>query len=50
MGKHKNVKRWEKYDEDGDLDGDQCPRCGAILADHDNRKTCGNCGYTQIKK
>jgi ribosomal protein S27AE len=24
-----------------------CPRCSAHLAVHDDRKTCGNCGYTK---
>ncbi|MEA1992966.1 MAG: 30S ribosomal protein S27ae [Euryarchaeota archaeon] len=29
-----------------------CPRCGAgvFLADHENRLTCGKCGYTEFKK
>lgn len=29
-----------------------CPRCGpgVFLAEHDNRYSCGNCGYTEIKK
>ncbi len=28
-----------------------CPRCGAgvFLADHDNRYSCGKCGYTEFK-
>jgi len=26
----------------------ECPRCGRgyFMAEHDNRLTCGNCGYT----
>lgn len=29
-----------------------CPRCGpgVFLAEHENRYSCGNCGYTEIKK
>ncbi len=28
-----------------------CPKCGAgvFLAEHQNRQTCGNCGFTQMK-
>ncbi len=29
-----------------------CPRCGpgVFLAEHENRVTCGKCGYTEFKK
>ncbi len=29
-----------------------CPRCGegAFLAEHEDRLSCGKCGYTQFKK
>lgn len=29
-----------------------CPRCGpgVFLAEHENRFSCGNCGYTEFKK
>ncbi len=29
-----------------------CPRCGpgVFLADHENRLSCGRCGYTEFKK
>ena len=29
-----------------------CPKCGpgVFLADHKNRVSCGNCGYTEFKK
>ncbi|MEM0231418.1 MAG: 30S ribosomal protein S27ae [Candidatus Woesearchaeota archaeon] len=29
-----------------------CPRCGPgyFLAEHNNRLTCGKCGYTEFKK
>lgn len=29
-----------------------CPRCGkgVFLAEHENRATCGRCGYTLFKK
>ncbi len=50
MGKHANVERWEKYNEDGELEGKNCPRCGSIIAQHENRETCGNCGYSKVQK
>ncbi|MBI2125852.1 MAG: 30S ribosomal protein S27ae [Thaumarchaeota archaeon] len=30
----------------------ECPRCGKgrFLAEHKNRLSCGNCGYTTFKK
>lgn len=49
MPKHAKVKHWEKYDDDGSTDQETCPRCGAFLAEHEDRKTCGNCGYSQIE-
>ncbi len=29
-----------------------CPRCGpgVFLSEHDDRVTCGRCGYMEIKK
>lgn len=29
-----------------------CPKCGpgVFMADHEDRLTCGRCGYTEIKK
>ena len=29
-----------------------CPRCGpgVFLAEHEDRWTCGRCGYTEFKK
>jgi len=29
-----------------------CPKCGdgVFLADHKDRMSCGNCGYTEFKK
>lgn len=28
-----------------------CPKCGAgvFMAEHKNRRTCGKCGYTEMK-
>jgi len=46
---------WKFYKIDGDqvkkLKKD-CPRCGkgVFLAEHQDRETCGKCGYTQFKK
>jgi small subunit ribosomal protein S27Ae len=40
----------EYYSDDGELDRELCPRCGdTVLADHDDRKHCGKCGYTEWK-
>ncbi|NMI76920.1 30S ribosomal protein S27ae [Nanohaloarchaea archaeon] len=47
MGRNANVSLHEKYDEEGNLQAEKCPVCGSILAEHDDRKTCGKCGYTQ---
>lgn len=47
MGKNANVAIYEKYDEDGSFNGEKCPVCGSFLAEHDDRKSCGKCGYTQ---
>jgi small subunit ribosomal protein S27Ae len=30
--------------------GKSCPKCGSRLADHEDRMTCGKCGYTEWKK
>lgn len=30
MGKYKEVKCWEQYDEDGNLNGNHCPSCGFL--------------------
>ncbi|MCK5560562.1 MAG: 30S ribosomal protein S27ae [Thermoplasmata archaeon] len=29
-----------------------CPKCGegVFMAEHDNRRSCGKCGYTEFKK
>lgn len=55
MGKHKKVQVWEKYDvENGEVKrgGRSCPRCGegVFLGEHDNRLTCGRCGFSEIKE
>lgn len=47
MSKHENVGIWEKYDEKGKTDHEQCPRCGSFLAVHEDRRSCGKCGYTK---
>ncbi|MFB6292134.1 MAG: 30S ribosomal protein S27ae [Candidatus Nanohaloarchaea archaeon] len=47
MGKHAKVSRQEKYNEDGEYEGEKCPRCSSFLADHGDRKSCGKCGYTK---
>ena len=29
--------------------GKPCPKCGARLAAHKDRMSCGKCGYTEFK-
>ncbi len=29
--------------------GKMCPKCGARLADHSDRLSCGKCGYAEFK-
>ncbi len=50
MAKHQTVKVYEKFDGDGKTEHPTCPRCGSFLADHDNRKTCGKCGFSEIER
>ncbi len=55
MPKHEKVDVWEKYDVDGDeveRKGKTCPRCGdgVFMADHEDRLTCGRCGFSQMKE
>ncbi|HEC76667.1 MAG TPA: 30S ribosomal protein S27ae [Thermoplasmatales archaeon] len=30
----------------------ECPKCGPgiFMAEHSDRRSCGNCGYTEFKK
>jgi len=53
--KKTSPKVWEFYRINGSsLVGlkKDCPRCGkgVFLADHEDRLTCGKCGYTVFKK
>jgi len=42
------MARNEYYDDEGNLTKEECPRCGdTYLAEHDDRKHCGKCGYTE---
>ncbi len=50
--KHKPVQVWKCYSiEGGKLVRKKriCPRCGSFMAEHEDRYTCGNCGYTEFK-
>jgi small subunit ribosomal protein S27Ae len=47
MSKHEKSQIWEKYEDDGSKNHSQCPRCGSFLADHEDRMSCGKCGYTK---
>ncbi|MFQ6051912.1 MAG: 30S ribosomal protein S27ae [Candidatus Hydrothermarchaeota archaeon] len=44
--------KWKKYSiKEGKIDykGKFCPRCGpgVFMATHQNRLSCGQCGYTE---
>ena len=42
------MPRSDYYDDEGEVDREQCPRCGdTFLAQHDDRQHCGKCGYTE---
>lgn len=45
------MKRYEKYSDDGEPEGEFCVRCGegVFMADHGDRLACGRCGYTEFK-
>jgi ubiquitin-small subunit ribosomal protein S27Ae len=50
----KNIKKSEKYSIENDAlkrKGKFCPKCGpgVFMAEHKDRNTCGNCGYTEKK-
>jgi small subunit ribosomal protein S27Ae len=30
--------------------GRQCPKCNSKMADHEDRYSCGKCGYTEFKQ
>lgn len=52
--KKKQNKIWERYKANGDklvVSGKSCPKCGSgvFLAQHNNRESCGKCGYTAFK-
>ena len=45
--------RWKYYEiKDGKLirKRKECPKCGpgVFMAEHENRRSCGNCGYTEF--
>ena len=53
--KHKLSKKNERYEvKDGKLERKNkfCPKCGpgVFLARHQNRLSCGKCGYTEFVK
>ncbi|MCP8304136.1 MAG: 30S ribosomal protein S27ae [archaeon] len=61
MSEEKKVKKktspriWKFYRIDGPSLvrlRKECPRCGrgVFLAEHEDRSTCGKCGYTIFKK
>jgi len=53
--KKPGVKRWQLYTLKGDSlerKNYQCPKCGpgTFMAEHKDRRTCGQCKYTEFKK
>ena len=53
MTKHKKIKAHTQYElKDNAITRKNlvCPRCKSFLANHNNRKFCGNCGYSEQKK
>lgn len=52
MTKHKNMKAHALYDiKDNKISRKNiiCPRCKSFMANHKDRKFCGNCGYSEQK-
>ncbi|HZX19649.1 MAG TPA: 30S ribosomal protein S27ae [archaeon] len=52
--KHEKVKKGEEYKIEGaqlKRLNKNCPKCGpgVFMAEHDKRRSCGNCGYTEFK-
>ena len=46
---------WTLFEKKGDKierKNKSCPKCGTgfFMAPHENRNTCGGCGYTEFKK
>ena len=53
--KQKESEIWKMYKIEGDSIARvnrTCPKCGegTFLAEHENRYTCGRCGYTEFKR
>ncbi|MCL4376593.1 30S ribosomal protein S27ae [Candidatus Parvarchaeota archaeon] len=53
--KQKESEIWKMYKIEGDSItrvNRTCPKCGegTFLAEHENRYTCGRCGYTEFKR
>jgi small subunit ribosomal protein S27Ae len=44
------MARHEYYDDDGETQRLECPRCGdTFLSEHEDRRHCGRCDYTEWK-
>lgn len=52
--KGKSYQIYKAYEVKGDRlmrKGGLCPKCGtSLLANHKDRKTCGKCGYMEMRK
>ena len=51
--KHPNIKKGEKYkiEDDKVTRKKTCPKCGPgiFMADHEKRRHCGKCNFTEFK-
>lgn len=49
-----SIHKYYIIQDDGTINrvNSHCPRCGPgyFMADHYDRNSCGNCGYTEFKK
>lgn len=42
------MPRYELYDDEGSPTNERCPNCeDAFLAEHEDRRHCGRCGYSE---
>jgi small subunit ribosomal protein S27Ae len=50
--RHASTQVWKFYEIKENkvlLRRRKCPRCGSFMAEHENRFSCGKCGYTEFK-
>ena len=47
---YKMYKIYEVSDTNAKKKNKTCPKCSVFMANHNNRWSCGKCGYTEMKK